>query len=66
MKKISLKNINENLSRKEMRSIKGGSGSGGYSAECGDICYPERTCSDSCKETTACKSDGAVKCPPLS
>ena len=49
-----------------MRSIKGGSGSGGYSAECGDICYPERTCSDSCKETTACKLDGTVKCPPLS
>lgn len=62
MKKISLKNINESLSRNEMRSIKGGSGSGWATAECGDNCYEDRPCSDSCK--TDCTKQGAV-CPSL-
>lgn len=42
MKKISFKTVKENMSRKEMRNIMGGSGSGGYG--CGQSCSSNITC----------------------
>ena len=56
MKKISLENV-QSLSRREMRSISGGSGSASYNCTCGTnaTIYNVRTCT--------CADICADRCP---
>lgn len=62
MKKISLKNVKETLSRKEMRAIAGGYG-GGRTGNCGDECYNDDQCGDNhcpaCNSKCVCGAEGS-------
>lgn len=57
MKKINLKDVLESLSRSELRTIKGGSGT----ESCGNTCSSHYDCPTSCRECRV-YPDGLHKC----
>ncbi|KAF2329088.1 hypothetical protein [Flavobacterium daemonense] len=60
MKKLSLKNATNFLSRKEMKSITGGYGDeGGYGPE---TCFSYDACPSGCIERTATTSGWSYRC----